>query len=70
MVAPTADLGRGALAGDYGGATGSAAVGVGVGVNVLFGGFKDSIALQPVSISGMKGLNVAGGVAALTLRAA
>jgi hypothetical protein len=70
VVAPTSDIGRGALAGDYAGASGSAAVGVGVGVNVLFGGFKDSIALQPVSIEGMKGLNVAGGIASLTLRAA
>jgi hypothetical protein len=70
VVAPTSDLGKGALAGDYGGASGSAAVGVGVGVNVLFGGFKDSIALQPVSIEGMKGINVAGGIASLTLRRA
>ena len=70
VVAPTADVGKGALAGEYGGAAGSAAVGVGVGVNVLFGGFKNSIALQPVSVEGMKGLNVAGGIAALTLRPA
>ena len=70
VVAPTTDIGKGSLAGEYGGATGSAAVGVGVGVNVLVGGFKNSIALQPVSIEGMKGLNVAGGIASLTLRAA
>jgi hypothetical protein len=70
VVAPTNDVGRGALAGDYAGATGSVALGYGVGANALFGGFKDSIALQPVSIEGMKGLNVAGGIASMTLKPA
>ena len=70
VVAPSTNVAPGALAGDYTGATGSAAVGVGVGANVLFGGFKNSISLQPVSIEGMKGLNVAGGIASMTLKAA
>lgn len=70
VVAPTSNVAPGALAGDYGGATGSAAVGVGVGANVLFGGFKKSIALQPVSFEGMKGVNVAAGIASMTLKAA
>jgi uncharacterized protein DUF992 len=61
-------IGPGALAGDYGGATGSASIGVGLGANVLVGGSKNSIALQPVSIEGNTGLNVAGGIGALTLR--
>jgi hypothetical protein len=69
VIAPTSDVGPGSLAGEYAGATGSAAVGVGVGANVLLGGFKNSIALQPVSIQGMTGVNVAGGIAALTLKA-
>jgi hypothetical protein len=51
VAAPTTDLGPGALAGHYGGATASAAIGVGAGANVLVGGFKHSIALQPVSRS-------------------
>jgi hypothetical protein len=34
---------------------------------VLVGGSGNSISLQPLSIEGNTGLNVAGGVAALTL---
>jgi Protein of unknown function (DUF992) len=67
VLAPTNNLGQGALAGTYAGATASIAAGVGAGANVLVGGFKNSIALQPVSIEGQNGLNVAAGVAALTL---
>ena len=40
---------------------------VGVGANVLFGGFGNSISLQPLSIEGSKGFNVAGGIAEMTL---
>ena len=68
VLAPTTNLGQGALAGTYGGGTASAAVGLGAGANVLIGGFNHSIALQPVSIEGQNGLNVALGVAALTLK--
>jgi hypothetical protein len=67
VFAPTSDVGKGALAGDYGGVTGGAAVGVGVGANVLLGGFKDSFSLQPLSVEGFTGLNVAGGIAGVTL---
>lgn len=68
VLAPTTNLGTGALEGDYVGATASAAVGVGAGANVLVGGFKNSVALQPVSIEGQNGLNVAAGVAAVSLK--
>ena len=68
VVAPTTNLGEGALAGHYGGATASVALGVGAGANVLVGGFNHSIALQPVSIEGQNGLNVAAGVAQLALK--
>jgi hypothetical protein len=68
VLAPTTNLGQGALAGTYAGATASAAVGVGAGANVLIGGFNHSIALQPVSIEGQNGLNVAAGVASLSLK--
>ena len=61
---------KGALAGDYGGATASAAVGAGVGANVLVGGSSKQITLQPVSVEGSAGLNVAAGVAAVTLKPA
>jgi Protein of unknown function (DUF992) len=47
VIAPTNNVGTGSLAGDYGGASGSATVGVGVGANVLTGGFKESFGLQP-----------------------
>ncbi len=67
VLAPTNNIGQGALSGHYAGATASAAVGVGAGANVLIGGFKNSIALQPVSIEGQNGLNIAAGVAALAL---
>jgi len=49
------------------GGTASATVGVGVGANALVGGFNNSIALQPLSIEANRGLNVAAGVAEMTL---
>ena len=67
VIAPTAQLRPGDLAGTYGGATASATVGVGLGANALIGGNGNSITLQPLSIEGTTGLNVAGGVAAMTL---
>ncbi len=66
--APSSDVKPGALAGTYAGVTGGAAVGVGAGANVLVGGFNKSFNLQPLSIEGSVGLNVAAGIAALTLR--
>jgi len=58
----------GALAGNYVGATGEATFGVGLGANVLVGGSNRTIGLQPVSVQGQTGLNVAGGVAELSLQ--
>ena len=60
----------GALAGHYVGATAEATVGAGLGANALIGGSHSTIALQPVSIQGQTGLNLAVGVADLTLHAA
>ena len=67
VLAPTTSPAPGSLAGSYGGATASATVGAGGGANVLVGGSGNSISLQPLSIEGNTGLNVAAGVAALTL---
>ena len=67
VFAPTANLAPGALAGNYGGVTGSATVGVGAGANVLVGGSNRTISLQPVSIEGNTGLNVAAGIGSITL---
>lgn len=68
VLAPTRDaLEPGALAGTYGGVTGEATVGIGLGANALVGGSRRSIALQPLSVGAQQGLNLAVGVAALTL---
>src|SRR6266571_2006426 len=49
----------GALAGRYSGASGEATVGAGVGANVLIGGSNRTVSLQPVSVQGQVGLNLA-----------
>ncbi len=56
------------IRGTYSGASASAALAVGLGANVLIGGSENSIALQPVSVSGETGVNVAAGFARITLR--
>jgi hypothetical protein len=70
VFAPSSDIREGALQGDYGGATAGATVGLGLGANVLVGGLDKSIALQPLSIEGNKGLNVAAGIGAISLKSA
>jgi hypothetical protein len=60
--------GPGFLAGDYAGASGEATVVAGLGANVLLGGSNRTVALQPVSVGGQVGLNLALGVANLSLR--
>ncbi|HKF71052.1 MAG TPA: DUF992 domain-containing protein [Stellaceae bacterium] len=67
VIAPTTDVAPGALAGDYAGATAGVSVGVGLGANVLVGGSNKQFALQPVSIEGNQGLNVAAGIGAISL---
>jgi len=62
--------GYGFLAGDYAGASGEATVAVGLGANVLVGGSSRTVALQPVSVGGQVGLNLALGVANLSIRPA
>lgn len=69
VVAPTDHFGAGALAGHYGGLTAGATAGIGLNANALIGGSETSIALQPLSIEGTTGLNVAAGIADLTLHA-
>lgn len=60
----------GALAGHYAGASAEATVGAGLGANVLVGGSNRTVALQPVSVQGQAGLNLAVGVAGLDLHPA
>ncbi len=56
------------LEGVYTGVNAEATLIVGVGANALVGGFESGIVLNPVSVSGQTGLNVAGGVATLRLK--
>jgi hypothetical protein len=44
------------------------AIGVGGGGKALIGGSAKSIVLQPLSVQGQTGLNIAIGVAGMTLR--
>lgn len=60
-------IGHDALKGSYTGANAEATVGIGLGANVLVGGFKKGINLQPISLQAQEGLNVAGGVTSLHL---
>jgi hypothetical protein len=67
VYAPTSRP-AGALSGSYGGASAEATVVGGVGANVLIGGSNRTVALQPISLQGQAGLNVAAGVAGIDLR--
>lgn len=69
VYAPTSRV-FGALAGVYSGATAEATVAVGLGANALVGGSDRTVALQPLSVTGQTGLNLAAGVALLELRPA
>ena len=57
----------GALAGTYGGVSAEATVGLGLGANVLIGGSNRNFALQPLSVQGQVGLDIAIGVTRLDL---
>lgn len=61
---------RGELAGTYGGLAANASVGVGGGGNFLVGGLGNAYTLQPLSVQGQTGLNVAAGVAGIELEPA
>jgi hypothetical protein len=67
LVYAPANHAIGVLQGTYSGAAANATIGLGIGANVLVGGFDGSVALQPLSIEGTSGLNVAAGIATLKL---
>jgi hypothetical protein len=67
VFAPTSRVGPGVLEGRYYGVSAEATPGVGIGANVLIGGFDQSINLQPISIQGQLGANIAAGIAGLRL---
>lgn len=68
VLAPTTDPGAGALTGVYGGATVGASGGLGAEGNLLVGGSGHGVSLQAISIQGDKGINVAAGIAGITLK--
>ena len=70
VFAPTSDMRQGALEGNYVGASAQANVGIGVGANALIGGLDKSISLQPLSVEGSKGLNVAACIGSISLKSA
>ena len=57
----------GMLAGTYAGATAEVSIAAGLGANVLVGGSNRTVALQPLSLQGQVGLDIAGGIGQLEL---
>lgn len=72
IVFTTADNtpGENALAGTYVGVSADASLGIGLGANALVGGSQKQIGLQPFSVEGVEGVNLAVGLASLKLEAA
>jgi hypothetical protein len=60
----------GMLEGTYVGASAEASLAAGLGANVLVGGSNRTVALQPLSVQGQVGLNIAAGVGSLELHLA
>lgn len=58
-----------ALAGEYAGLTAEETVALGLGANLLIGGSDKGFILQPLSVQGQAGLNLAVGVSILHLEA-
>jgi hypothetical protein len=70
VIAATSGVPQGALAGSYAGVGANASIGLGAGANILVGGTGRSFSLQPISVQGQEGINIAGGVTTVTLTAA
>jgi Protein of unknown function (DUF992) len=67
VLSSSSDIRPGALRGEYVGASADASAGAGLGANALVGGSRRTISLQPLSVQGQVGLNIAAGVARLSL---
>ena len=67
VFAPSSQVGPGALAGQYGGATAGGAIGLGVAASGLLGSSESTFHLQPFSITGKTGLHVTAGIQGMTL---
>jgi hypothetical protein len=70
VVAATSGLPAGALAGTYAGVGANASIGLGAGANILVGGSDRAFSLQPISVEGQEGINIAGGITTVTLKSA
>lgn len=68
VFAPSRGLDEGALSGTYSGVAADASLGLGAGAKILVGGSDDTISLQPLSLQGQSGVNLALTVAQLRLR--
>jgi Protein of unknown function (DUF992) len=69
VLGPSFDIyAPGSLAGSYVGASAEASAAVGGGANILVGGLKNTITLQPVSLQAQTGVNLALGVTQFELR--
>jgi hypothetical protein len=68
VFARNSKIDRSTLRGNYVGVSGNAALGVGLDAKVLLGGARRTVTLQPLSVGGQIGINLAVTVASLTLR--
>ena len=68
VFAPASNLNPGVLQGTYGGLTAGVALGAGIGANAMIGGFDRSIQLQPLSVEGLSGADIAAGVGSIDLK--
>jgi hypothetical protein len=66
VLAPVVPNKPGALSGNYAGVSADVTVVAGVGANALISGNK--IMLNPLSVTGSQGLNIAAGIGAIDLR--
>src|SRR5438477_4352973 len=67
VFAKNSRIGPGTLRGSYVGASGNVALGPGFGANVLIGGSRRTVVLQPLSVERAIGISLAAGVTNLTL---
>ena len=68
VLAPSDNIyAPGALAGDYVGASAEASAALGGGANLLIGGSKGALTLQPLSVQAQTGVNLAVGIAEFKL---
>lgn len=67
VFAKNSRIGPGSMRGSYVGASGNVALGPGLGANVLIGGSRLTVVLQPLSTERSIGINLAAGVTNLTL---